>query len=302
MLDALRTQGRYEKKFQLFGDPKAMRSRLLNTASALGYEPDAHGAWGGQYVLSSLYFDTPDFRSLWANADGDYFHLKFRIRAYEGGKELFFEIKYKLGDLIFKRRRALPMRALYLEECRREFRSLVLTSRSDALIQRGVLQAVEQLRPACVVRYHRTALVAGFQQRVCLDTEISFGHPVLEPALWFTGCAPPANAQLGILEVKAPPEVVTRSILAFGAMARRPITRFSKYCEAATWLYNDPTEYGAHPYLSKEKPAWQRMLSARGTSLRKPGKAEALSTPQFQIAPPASAEPEIETPAFKRAA
>jgi hypothetical protein len=262
-LDSLRTQGRYEKKFQVTGDPKGIRARLLATGAALGYQPDEHGSWGGQYVLSSLYFDTPDFRSLWANADGDYFHLKFRIRTYEGGRELFYEIKYKLGDVIFKKRRGLPMHALHPEGWRREFRSLVLESRSESLIQRSVLAAVEQLKPACLVKYHRTALVAAYQQRVCLDTEIAFGQPLIDTALWFTACAPPANDRLGILEVKSPPDLVNRSLRAFGAMLERPVTRFSKYAEGATWLYNDPAEYGGHPYLADVKPAWQRMLSAK---------------------------------------
>ncbi len=50
----------------------ALRAYLLD---------DEHG--NGRYALTSLYYDSPDFRCYWEKVDGIKFRRKLRIRRYE---------------------------------------------------------------------------------------------------------------------------------------------------------------------------------------------------------------------------
>lgn len=245
MLATLRMQGRYERKLQRIAGAVEARRRFVAAGLALGYRFDENAGENG-YELCSLYFDTPELDALQANADGDYVHVKFRVRAYAGGDRVFYEIKYKRGDLIYKVRRALVAGPLSPELCRREFRSLLLESGADALVARSSLAAVERLAPVVLVRYRRTALVGFPEERVCLDQEIAFGPPRLDPAAWF-GVLAPADPRLQVYELKTPPGAVSRALLAMGRLAGNQTSRFSKYCEAVTWLHDDPAAYGANP-------------------------------------------------------
>lgn len=249
------TRGRYERKYQrAAGDPAELRRRFIEVGSALGYRFDEH-TQGDGYHLCSLYFDTPELSALQANADGDYFHVKFRVRTYAGSDELYYEVKYKLGDLIFKRRRAQRGFALEPELCRREFRRLIMTSGSNSLISAYVLRLLDRLAPVALVRYRRTALVGFPEERLCLDQELAFGPPQLEVRHWF-GPLAQSDTQLNILELKTPPHAVGRGLLAVGRLGVNHIARFSKYCEAVTWLHDDPAAYGANPYVGlRHRPA-----------------------------------------------
>lgn len=252
------TRGRYERKYQrAAGDPAALRARFIEVGHALGYRFDEH-TQGDGYGLCSLYFDTPELHALQANADGDYFHLKFRVRAYAGGDKLYYEIKYKLGDLIFKRRRAVRDLSIEPERCRREFRSLVMASGSQSLVSAYVLRLLDRLEPVTLVRYRRTALVGFPEERLCLDQELAFGPPQVDVRHWF-GPLAQSDTRLNILEVKTPPHAVNRGLLVVGRLGVNSISRFSKYCEAVTWLRDDPAAYGANPYVGlRHRPAASR--------------------------------------------
>lgn len=247
--DPLRTKGRYERKFSIVSDPALARQRVLKIGEAMGFRPDSHAQPGGQYSIASLYFDTPDFAALEANADGAYFHVKFRVRAYEGGRNLYYEIKFKRGELIYKVRRVMEHTGLSPGLCRRAFRSMALESGSRSLVDRSVLAMIDRLQPGCLVRYRRTPLVGPQNERVCLDSHLAFAAPLALPEHWFCNGLAPVNEKLSILEVKAHPRAVSRCLLAFGRLARHDIARFSKYCEAASWVYGDPSAYGLNPYL-----------------------------------------------------
>lgn len=249
------TRGRYERKYQrLAADGAALRRRFIEVGHALGYRFDEH-TQGDGYRLCSLYFDTPELQALQANADGDYFHLKFRVRAYAEGDELYYEIKYKLGDVIFKRRRALAGRTIEPELCRREFRTLVMQSGSASLVSAYVLRLIDRLEPQALVRYRRTALVGFPEERLCLDQELAFGPPLVDVRHWF-GPLAQGDPALNILELKTPPHAVGRGFLAVGRLGVTDVARFSKYCEAVTWLHDDPAAYGANPYLRlRHRPA-----------------------------------------------
>lgn len=44
--------------------------------------PDQHGGSSGSYPLTSLYYDSPDFRFYWEKVEGIKFRLKLRLRVY----------------------------------------------------------------------------------------------------------------------------------------------------------------------------------------------------------------------------
>jgi SPX domain protein involved in polyphosphate accumulation len=77
---------------------------------------DEHGSGNGSYALTSLYYDSPDFRCYWEKVDGIKFRRKLRIRRYETEAPLtadtpvFIEIKQRLDRVTQKRRVILPYR------------------------------------------------------------------------------------------------------------------------------------------------------------------------------------------------
>src|SRR5690606_13253820 len=93
------------KQAQLF--KQALRAFLL---------PDEHGVNNGRYTLSSLYYDSPDFRCYWEKVDGIRFRRKLRIRRYVTDAPLtddtsvFVEIKQRVDRVTQKRRIIIPYR------------------------------------------------------------------------------------------------------------------------------------------------------------------------------------------------
>jgi len=72
--------------------------------------PDEYGDNHGRYVITSLYYDTPDFRFYHEKVNGLKQRRKLRIRVYETGKPAdhkttaFVEIKERVDKIIRKRR------------------------------------------------------------------------------------------------------------------------------------------------------------------------------------------------------
>jgi hypothetical protein len=74
-------------------------------------EPDAYtvGREGLGYPVHSLYLDTPDLRLCRATLDGLKNRFKLRLRFYQPqASPVFFEIKRRVNDVIFKQRAAVP--------------------------------------------------------------------------------------------------------------------------------------------------------------------------------------------------
>ena len=88
----------------------------LKAAEALKHDlranlvPDDHGDEAGAYGLTSLYYDSPDFRFYWEKVDGIKFRRKLRIRCYAAAEPLtpqtpvFVEIKQRHNRVTQKRR------------------------------------------------------------------------------------------------------------------------------------------------------------------------------------------------------
>ena len=89
--------------------------------------PDQHGGSAGSYPLTSLYYDSPDFKFYWQKVEGIKFRRKLRIRVYGEMASLtpqtpvFVEIKQRLDRVTQKRRILLPYQAA-LALCDRRIR------------------------------------------------------------------------------------------------------------------------------------------------------------------------------------
>src|SRR4030066_1628577 len=76
--------------------------------------PDEHGSNNGRYFVTSLYYDSPDYRCYREKKDGIKFRRKLRLRRYETGTVLtedtpiFIEIKQRIDRVTQKRRAFLP--------------------------------------------------------------------------------------------------------------------------------------------------------------------------------------------------
>jgi hypothetical protein len=157
-MTTVRAKQRYELKYLVHHTEAAS----LAAALAGSMLPDAHGDSQGGYLVTSLYYDTADYKAYWDKIDGHKNRRKLRVRIY-GDQAVtpetlcFVEIKHRLDRALQKRRVPLPYGAAadlgriadILENC----------SESE----RPVLEEVEylyralRLQPACVVSYRRRA-------------------------------------------------------------------------------------------------------------------------------------------------
>ena len=146
--------------------------------------PDDHGDSVGCYYLSSLYYDSPDFRFYWEKVDGIRFRRKLRIRHYESAEPLtadtpvFVEIKQRVNRVTQKRRVLLPYReALRLCNERQVPGARPAGSQTRVIDEIVGMLWQYNLRPASLVRYARQALVGtdyDIGLRVTFDTDLTY--------------------------------------------------------------------------------------------------------------------------------
>jgi len=185
---------RFELKFLL---PPERRAEV-ETALVSRLDIDPNG--GGSYEVSSLYFDSPDWRWLLEKLDGVDPRQKVRVRWY-GGKlsqasQGFLEIKHR------RERRVLKERVICTKELLPNLLSVGLREAlalegpdPDGLVPRVALLASRlELRPATVIHYQRRAFQAPDERRlrITFDEDVrawsshdldleGLGHPVLPP-------------------------------------------------------------------------------------------------------------------------
>ncbi len=101
-------QGRFELKYVVDGETK---QRFLEAVQE-NLSADQNGE-NAVYRVSSLYFDTPEFRAVWEKLDGESIRRKFRLRYYSidnsksetvRATNAFMEIKHRIDNTVFKER------------------------------------------------------------------------------------------------------------------------------------------------------------------------------------------------------
>jgi hypothetical protein len=210
--------------------------------------PDEHGDSCGSYQLSSLYYDSPDYRFYWEKVDGIKFRRKLRIRHYENSQPIgadspvFVEIKQRLNRVTQKRRVLLPYREA-LRLCN-ERKMPAPASFGHDPSQGAVLEEIADmlwqfnLRPSSIVSYARLALIGGqfdVGLRVTFDKALiykSAEHNL--SALQFgssSGGLPLFPPDLVIIEIKVN-ERIPYWLTELVAMHNLNLMRVSKYCRS----------------------------------------------------------------------
>jgi SPX domain protein involved in polyphosphate accumulation len=235
---AIRRFNRFELKYlitlrQAEVFKKALKAYLL---------PDDHG--NGAYTLTSLYYDSPDYRFFWEKMDGIKFRRKLRIRRYEDESTLtettpvFLEIKQRLDRVTQKRRALLPYGDV-LRLCNE--RQVPECDPGNRLVVEEAYSMLWQynLRPVSVVRYQRNALVGSEYDlglRVTFDTALSYRTANLrlhEPASDLP-MLPPDRVVMEIKVNERLPYWLTELVAAHNLS----LMRVSKYCRSIE-LAND---------------------------------------------------------------
>jgi hypothetical protein len=211
--------------------------------------PDAHGDRQGAYQISSLYYDTPDYKAYWDKIEGHKIRRKVRVRVYGGqvmGPETpaFVEIKARQDKLMAKRRARLPYgQAIDFDgfegrpsnERAGNAATGEMTGDSAVLSEVFYLYRTLQLRPAAVVTYDRLAYEGGEHfpdLRVTFDTNLR--GRVHDLSLLSLGQAadeyflPPDRCVLEVKVNRTAPYWLTRIL----SDHRCTLRRVSKYCMA----------------------------------------------------------------------
>jgi SPX domain protein involved in polyphosphate accumulation len=153
---------------------KALRAFLL---------PDEHGNGNGRYTLTSLYYDSPDFRCYWEKVDGIRFRRKLRARRYvtnealTGDTPVFVEIKQRLDRVTQKRRIILPYRDAMSLCNDRQYPDEYAPDDKVVLDEIYAYLWQYNLRPTSIVNYDRHAFIGtdyDLGLRVTFDTSLAY--------------------------------------------------------------------------------------------------------------------------------
>ncbi|MGD9405102.1 MAG: polyphosphate polymerase domain-containing protein [Anaerolineae bacterium] len=230
----IRTFNRFELKYLI----TLKQAEKLKPALRAYLVPDENGSSNGRYTLSSLYYDSPNFRCFRENLDGIRFRRKLRVRRYETGEILaedtpvFLEIKQRMDRVTQKRRAVLPYsEALHL--CNDRQMPDYAPDDKATIEEIYVFLWQYNLRPATIVRYDRQAFVGANYNpglRVTFDTSLSFqGHQLRlheEPS-----GLPMLSANTVIMEIKVNERIpiwLTELIAAHNLR----LAGLSKYCHS----------------------------------------------------------------------
>jgi hypothetical protein len=228
--------GRYELKYILARD----QYESLVEALADYMQPDDHGDKFGRYLVTSLYYDTADYKAYWDKMQGHRYRRKLRVRVYgdeavTADTSCFVEIKQRTNRTIQKRRVVLSYSSA-IGLCEAGTGVNRLPDVAQAVIEEvKYLCSTLRLRSACIVSYDRLAFNGterGPGLRLTFDTNLKCrGH---ELSLLPTGYAENrffAPPHWCIMEIKADGSVplwLTKLIGEYRCTSRN----ISKYCTA----------------------------------------------------------------------
>ena len=151
---SLNGSGHYELKYVL---DRHQYDCLIEALAGI-MQPDPHGDAVGRYLVTSLYYDTRDYKAYWDKINGLRFRRKLRIRAY--GAQVVtpdtpcsLEIKQRTNRIIQKKRVVLPYSSA-TDLCETGKGANDLPGADRAVIDEiRYLCSVQHLRPACIISY-----------------------------------------------------------------------------------------------------------------------------------------------------
>ena len=228
--------GRFELKYVI---SRKQRAEIIKDLADY-MQPDSMGDDTGRYVVTSLYYDSADYRCYWAKINGHRYRRKLRIRIYDTHvitpqAPCNVEVKTRINQAVQKRRLVLPYTEAAALCGAGETPDLASLPEDQRAIIDGIgqLHTMLKLREACVVGYHRTAMMTGDKDRrlrVTFDTDLTCrGHE-----LTLLSSRPSSNhalfpSDVCIMEIKLPgtTPIWLSQLLAFH---RCELRRVSKYC------------------------------------------------------------------------
>ena len=142
---------------------------------------DSYGS-DGSYAITSLYYDTDDYKCYWEKIEGLKFRKKLRIRFYETIDKLkedtivFVEIKQRYDKTIQKRRVAMKYKDA-LKLCNEKI--IPKHNPEDTAVIEEILAMVSEhdLKPTLITSYFRQAFVGtdyDIGLRITFDTSIKY--------------------------------------------------------------------------------------------------------------------------------
>lgn len=254
-------QGRYELKLVVDG---ATKQRFLDAVRD-NLHADPHGD-NAVYRVSSLYFDSPDFRAYWEKLDGESLRRKYRLRYYSVDEQsgsvnnAFMEIKHRVHNTVYKQRVALTDQgaaAILADD-----QELALLDR-HALPQQefGLIEQIQRhamgqpLRAATVITYLREAWMGNVDHRlrVTFDARCQAYQPAAFGQVSNNLGQPILPEQQCIMEIKFDHSIPCwiRDVL---VAQQLHLQRFSKYAAGVT----QPACSELHQLLNRHRQVRQR--------------------------------------------
>ncbi|MDE5716989.1 MAG: polyphosphate polymerase domain-containing protein [Lachnospiraceae bacterium] len=218
------TEYRHEYKYRI----DAMQKSVLCLRAQGVLERDAHAGPDGEYLIRSLYFDSPEDACFYENENGDDPREKYRIRFYNCDiSRISLECKAKARGMTKKT--ACPLTA---DQCRQFMEGGIPEPESEVSPKQAAMfgrMRLKRLRPVVIVQYSRMPFVCDAGNvRVTFDDSIASSNDVagfLQPEI-------PLRSVLGtgesILEVKWD-ELLPAYIKGQLALGTLQWTSFSKY-------------------------------------------------------------------------
>lgn len=172
----IKEYSRFELKYVL---SREQQGRLVEVLADY-LQPDVMGDAQGRYNITSLYYDTDDYKAYWDKIEGHKFRRKVRVRVY--GDQVvtpdtpcFAEIKQRRNKTLQKKRVKMSY-ALAIALCGAGEPVENVSATEQAVIEEiQYLYYTLQLQPACVVSYDRLAFNGGEYDpglRVTFDTNL----------------------------------------------------------------------------------------------------------------------------------
>jgi SPX domain protein involved in polyphosphate accumulation len=238
----VRKFNRFELKYVLsYEIATKLKSNILKYAL-----PDLFGYGDGKYIITSLYYDSPDYRFYWEKVDGIKYRRKLRIRWYETEERLqddsivFLEIKQRIDLVTQKRRIPIKYKDAILF-CQEGIIPPHEPEDEQTIDEMYSLLKLYNLKPTVITTYERQAFVGtdyDMGLRITFDTHVAYRTKDLDlNAGTYDGFIVPPN--FVIMEIKTN-ERVPYWITELVSEKELQLIRVSKYCqglEKVTTIY-----------------------------------------------------------------
>ena len=187
--------------FERFEEKYLLTSAQYKAVMA-GLRGRMHPDMFGRSTVSSIYYDTEDYRLVRASLDKPDYKEKLRVRAYgatTAESHVFVELKKKVDGVVYKRRVELP-----LNDANALLRGEPTSVDSQVIHEIRYFLSLYQPKPSALLSYRRVAYTGGEAGlRITFDDSIRYrtGSLSLTAGSWGEALLPAGTI---LMEIKAP--------------------------------------------------------------------------------------------------